>query len=255
MKTYTETFEQRGRSYNNAMAEFPHARDQELAELLNRLSPLPGETILDAPAGGGYVADRLKTQGAEVVCVEPSSEFASPLEANHTTIISPIWDMHLQDQSVDKVASLAGLHHLSSVERRGFFNEAWRVLRPGGQIVVADVRTGSAAAAFLNGPVDRWTETGHRGVFFALGELRNHLVQAKFLNTFETEERVTWQCPDLPSLARFVHQLFGMVRLPTSDVMRLIVHHLEAYESPGGAYMPWSLTYASGTKPLDPSSA
>ena len=249
MTTYTETFDRRGHLYNSAMATFPGARDEELRQLLNRLDPQPGEVIVDAPAGGGFVAEAAAATGAEVICIEPSTSFGKPLAERFKTQVAPIYNMPLADDSVDKLASLAGLHHLGHAELRGFFSEAFRVLRPGGLIAVADVRAGTSTAAFLNGPVDIWTETGHEGYFFPPGALQDELESAGFQQTTETLESFSWTLPDTPSLCRFVHNLFGLVKLPSAKTEALLRQGPGIHEDASGAHLPWALAYATARKP------
>ncbi|WP_019024028.1 MULTISPECIES: class I SAM-dependent methyltransferase [unclassified Thioalkalivibrio] len=249
MTTYTETFDRRGHLYNSAMATFPNARDEELRQLLNRLDPKPAEVIVDAPAGGGFVAEAVAAAGAEVICIEPSVPFGKPLAARFKTHVAPIWNMPLADDSVDKLARLAGLHHLGHAELQGSFNEAFRVLRPGGLIAVADVRADTPTAAFLNGPVDTWTETGHQGHFFKPGGLQAQLEAAGFQHTTETLESFFWTLPDTTSLCGFVHNLFGLVILPSAQTEALLRQGPGIHQDATGAHFPWALAYATARKP------
>jgi len=63
----------------------------------------------------------------------------------NTVVINPLSVASIPEignNSVDRVLSLAGLHHLTAKQKQQFFFEAHRVLRPGGLIVVADVMQG-----------------------------------------------------------------------------------------------------------------
>jgi len=249
MTVYTDTFDHRGYSYNAAMAAFPEARNEERACLLRLLDPQPGERIVDVPAGGGFVAEALAAADADVICIEPSEPFGEPLADRFKTHIAPIWRLPIADASADKVASLAGLHHLDGRELTGFFREAFRVLRPGGVAVIADVRIGTSTADFLNGPVDIWTATGHDGRFFAVDELQGHLRSAGFIHIKERLECFSWSCPDTASLCKFAHGLFGLELLPEAQTHLLLRSSIGIYEDSQGSSMPWSLAYAIGAKP------
>lgn len=59
-----------------------------------------------------------------------------------STILNPpsITSMpEIKNNTVDRVFSLAGLHHLTTLQKQQFFEEVHRILRPGGMLVVADV--------------------------------------------------------------------------------------------------------------------
>lgn len=246
---YDLTFNARGDQYNQAMAACPDARHAERDRLLQLLRPQPGDCVIDAPAGGGYLAEAIAACGAQVLCVEPAARFAEPLVGRFRTVICPLHDLTLRDAVADRLGSLAGLHHLAEPQVARFFAEAFRVLRPGGRIAVADVKAATAPAAFLNGPVDVFTETGHRGRFFHEGDFAAHLASAGFVDVRESYERFTWTCPDHLTLVHFCRDLFGMTRATPEQVDDALAQHLQPFTDDRGAHLPWSLLYAVARKP------
>ena len=243
---YRRIFELRGGSYNAAHALAPDARAAERALLLDRLDLRPGLRVLDVPAGGGWVADglRARTGGVATVCLEPASAFAAGIDAAHPRVRGALVALPFADACFDRVASLAGTHHLE--DRLAFFRECRRVLRPGGRCVVADAASDSPAARFLNGPVDRFTATGHAGRFFADGEATDLLLRAGFVDVREEHVPFAWTCPDRRTLVRFCVRLFGLVRATEDDVAAALDAHFAITEdATGRASLPWSLVYAS----------
>lgn len=247
---YSQVFTQRGHMYNRASKRYPLARATERRLILDRLDLRAGLTVCDAPAGGGYVAAgiaELFGDGVRVICVEPSAKFAAGIDSKFDRVVSPLEKIDLPDASVDRVVSLAGLHHLPS--KLAFFREAARILKPGGVFAVGDVMTGTPAALFLNGPVDRLSETGHDGEFLAAGELTRLLATAGLRNANEEHCRYTWDFPAEQAMAAYCKDLFGLTKADETEVRREIDKHLEVtIAADGGAHMHWSLAYASATR-------
>jgi len=134
---YQELFDSHGAGYDDAMARWPSARDEEFAFAIDLAGPVAGERMLDVPAGGGYLAERLP-DGVEYLALETAPSFAARCRARGLDVVeAPLDGSTLPAGSVDVVVSIAGVHHEADL---GALLGAWRrLLRPGGRVVVADV--------------------------------------------------------------------------------------------------------------------
>lgn len=136
----------------------------------------PGDRVLDVGSSAGYLARMLaKTVGesGHVTGVDPSeaaigyaSRHAAP---NCDFTVGTAQDLTLPDASFDVVTSTLALHHVPARQRAAAFGEMFRVLRPGGRLLVADfqpdfktpalhpgARRAAHAAASI-GPLDELT--------------------------------------------------------------------------------------------------
>lgn len=253
---YGKAFAIRGNRYERSMARNPDVRRDEFAALVQRLRPEPGESILDAPSGGAYLRGYLPA-AVHYIAVDEAPDFHAACGARSLpgdqALLAPCQAVPLPGATVDAVCSLAGLHHLP--DRAPVYAEWFRVLRPGGRVVLADVAEGTAVAGFLNGFVDRYNTEGHDGRFLC-GLDEAALREAGFEDVTCEDVHYHWWFRDPEHVTDFCLDLFGLDRVGAAGALcRTLERELclgrDAGGGPGGAAgwrLPWSLRYLAGTK-------
>lgn len=115
----------------------------------------PGMDGVDLGCGTGRLALQLAERGANIIGVDVSSAMIERMEAQAkggpggtvTGVATPIERFNLPDGSVDLVITNYALHHLLDADKAKVVNAAFGWLRPGGQLVVADMMLGRGTTA------------------------------------------------------------------------------------------------------------
>jgi ubiquinone/menaquinone biosynthesis C-methylase UbiE len=110
----------------------------------------PGMDCVDLGCGTGRLALKLAEAGANVIGVDVSSAMIGRMEdqakAEGITTVrgmtQPIERLSLPAASVDLVITNYALHHLLDADKEKVVNAAFGWLRPGGQLVIADMMLG-----------------------------------------------------------------------------------------------------------------
>lgn len=233
MHDYVELFDERGGIYDRAMQAYPAARDEEFIQLLARCELQAGHIIADVPAGGGYLKKYLPEN-----CIlwehEPSSHFRAGLNKG-----GPLFPFPWDNDSVNTAVSLAGVHHL--LDKRPFFKELFRVVKPGGRLVLSDVAANSAVANFLDGYVGDNNSTGHKGIYLSK-DTPNELCQVGWHLISAEQVDFNWVFNDLLAMGRFCHSLFDLQHVSFRNTIDVIRAKLGIDILDGGKIgMHWSL--------------
>lgn len=243
--SYQDIFNIRGQMYHQAMALYPQARAQEFLLPLQQLNLHPGDILVDLLSGGSYLADYLPDD-IQLHCLE-SSQALAQLCQQRGYQVSLFNNNHLPlpDQSVDKIVSIAGLHHIE--DKVPLFKEMHRILKPGGQICIADVEQDSNIAHFLDDIVNRYSDTGHQGIY--LGEhTRQELQQAGFSQIQTQRLHYNWHFPNEEAMISYCKLLFGLENGSVEQVRQGIKKHLNFEQQQSGKVeLKWELHCLMGS--------
>ncbi len=245
MFEYQTLFDARGALYNRANRLYPEARAEEARAMLRHLALAPASRWLDTCAGGGYLSLRASAEAlppARFACDE-SLQFLRSSDRPQAACLATAGALPFPDRSFDAAACLAALHHAE--DPAAVSRELLRVTRPGGRAALGDVAEGSAASRFLNGFVDRRTETGHRGRFYALDALAGFLRAAGGREIRSERVEIAWRFSSEEDATHFCRDLFGLEPATRDSEIRTSLLELGGRPEGGGFRIPWSMHYVS----------
>jgi ubiquinone/menaquinone biosynthesis C-methylase UbiE len=115
----------------------------------------PGDVVLDLGCGTGQITIPLAERGADILGIDVSPAMAGTLRAEAgrrglsrlSAATAPIERLDLRPASFDLIVSSYALHHLRDAEKARLVGSAYRSLRPGGQLVIADMMLGRGGTA------------------------------------------------------------------------------------------------------------
>ena len=212
-----------------------HAADNAYNALYDRpavlelLGNVAGQRVLDAGCGPGLYAEELIARGAEVVSFDSSPAMVrlarqrvpDQMEVRVHNMDSPLdW---LEDESFDAALMALVIHHLD--DRTAALRELWRVLRPGGPLVVSTHHPTSdwlrlGGSYFEKKRVDEDWHEGRWRVRYWRMPLQQ--LCAEFADSGFLIERLVEPLPQVEMATRFPDDYEKLMREPGFIAFRLI---------------------------------
>jgi len=127
---------------------FAGRRRHMFGRLVKLAGVVPGDRVLDVGCGPGYLtalAAEAALPGGSAVGVDPSEPMVEQARrtrgtANCSFELGKAESLGAADASFDVVVSSLAVHHIPEEVRGQAFAELFRVLRPGGRVLLADFR-------------------------------------------------------------------------------------------------------------------
>jgi ubiquinone/menaquinone biosynthesis C-methylase UbiE len=126
---------------------FAGGRRATFTRLAALAKPRAGERVLDVGCGTGYLSRILSpviTPSGQITGLDPSPPMIEHARrhapANCTYLVGEGQDLPFPDGSFDLVTSSLAVHHMPIAARPVALGEMFRVLRPGGRLLVAEFR-------------------------------------------------------------------------------------------------------------------
>lgn len=235
---YEDIFKQNGASYHHAMQQWPHVRDEEFRAALSflKLTHSAANSLLDVPAGGGYLQNYLPSH-IRYTGVDFSGGFGG--DHNHITKCTE-FDLGVSDNHFDYTVCLAALHHVQ--HKAAFFRAVHRALKPDGHFLIGDVVKGSAEDEFLNSFVDRWNHLGHEGDFIDPVADVKMLGVNGFLASYH-HRTYKWNFDSQDHAVRYFRYLFCLNKNPPDEDVKKAINELGTSHSETGYQVSWSLGF------------
>ncbi len=144
---------------------------QELANaIVDELDIKKKDKVLDVGSGTGNIALKIKEKGAVVSGIDISKEGVEIHRKKDPDAKLMVGDVSKKlpysDNTFDKIYSNNTLYTIPREKRKQIFVEFYRVLKPGGKIVVSNVIEGFSPRAIYFDHIKK--ETKQKGIFFTL---------------------------------------------------------------------------------------
>ena len=247
IKSYVDIFQKRGLQFAEACRLYAPAIAPEVETFLGFANLIEGETVLDAPASGAFLSRYVEVPNINLIALDPCpalSELASSLVKQ--SYCAPLSNMPFQDGHFDKVLCLAGLHHEPALAK--FFEESFRVIKPNGRLIIAEVDEATAPAKFLNGFVNAHSSLGHQGLFFS-SLYTDSLKNAGFMINENQYKRYHWIFESNKKMAEAIAMMFGIDQATPEQVLKAVEGILGTEQLSNGCVgMRWGLRFVSCIK-------
>ncbi len=226
--------------YSYAVSKYPNAMKQEFTVAAAEVDCKEGDCLVNIP-GACVPIEKYISRVIQYRPFEINPTFASVVDMP----VCSLSNIPLESKSVDRILSLAALHHTSIPERLAFLEECKRLLKPGGKIIIGDVLDFSNPALWLNEFVNRWNATGHTGVFWSESDCA--LFTEVGLEVSYKVHKYSWLFSSFEGMIDFCRHLFGLDLASDETIAKGLIEYLKPTQDQEGWHLPWELAYFVST--------
>jgi len=157
--------------------------------LIDQANIVQGETVMDFGSGTGTLCMMMKQRypGSNIIGLDIDEKIISiagkKIQKANLDIRFLQYDgnaIPMADNSVDKIVTSFVLHHLNTVIKEKMFREFHRVLKPGGELHVADFEKPANLYTKLAFQLVRWVDGGECTSINVKGKLRELIERNRF---------------------------------------------------------------------------
>lgn len=278
-------------SYRSIHDFFPKVRKEELDQMLTYVNPKRGENIVEFSSGSGFLTMPLaqavqhQKEGKNDEIIEPvdsngkiitydavlpnsayvhglAMEWSLPIVTKCFSFCSPyIYSFEEEDDSVDKIVSLASFHHCDVhktpyndqdtgiIGRQSIFREAARMLIPGGRLIIGDIIESTTAQRYFDAvqaPLFYYP-TGHPHEFLHFDQVLQ-LCQDSGLTLISYKiEKTPWSFADKDEAVFFLHRLHN-AQCSLEELEKIISESLFFEKTTAGISLDWELGFLVAEK-------
>jgi SAM-dependent methyltransferase len=246
-KTYSDIFRERGSAYQQAMILYPKVREKELLHIIQRAELRDGHSVADIPAGGGYLYPLIEAK-VKLYSIETTQAFITEAwhrDALDLVLCDTLSHIPIPSLSLDRIISLAGIHHIEN--QLAIYQEFHRLLKLGGLLSLADVKQGTAVAAFLNEFVHRHSSQGHQGHFLT-DHAPDQLTKMGLDVTDSELCHYAWHFESQLQMVHFCQLLFGLDRADPEQILNGLEQYLGYVLIKGQYHLNWELMFVQARK-------
>lgn len=259
---------ERWANYREANDRFPEVRSVELAIMKDKVSPQAGEIIVECGTGNGYLtfpmAEAVGSKG-RIITYDPTEENLKSVEEKNKSFNLPIdirkqtldYSFAEQDESVDKVATIATFHHYDNKKdntgtsgRLRALKEFARILKKGGKLILGDVAKGTKPQEYFDS-IDNpkyCFPSGHPHEFMDQ-ELAKKLCEEAGLEVISFEILDTsWVFTDDQQAREFLHTIHNAKVTPEESLQHAKQFLIPQQTKDGKLALGWKLFYLIAEK-------
>jgi len=201
--------------------------------------------IIDIASGNGYLTEYLLKlfPNAKVIAQESSGFMRenNNIDSDRMEIIEEeIFDTKIKSNSLDLAFSLASFHHINN--KKNTLREINRILKPNGQLFIADVADNTPAQKFFDKVVSKHCITGHNFDFLDNSWIKYLAEETGFKLVSSKVKETPWIFDNKKQMLDFVKNLTGL-EISDKLLLKFLKEIFKIEEDKDKTVLQWQLGY------------